>query len=983
MRKLKGIKKGFHLLTKTDKRQLIRSVKNIKRQYGFRGLKKAITNKVNGRYTLENIDPSARTSIGVIVPQIDKLDKTGNEILQLQQKEYTPNEYLSMIKEFKYKPVISIIMPIYNAPIKWLQRAVESLQNQYYDNWELCVVDDGSKDGRGYSFLIDIAKEDARIKVQKNETNRGISYASNNSLENSQGEYIALMDQDDELTKDALFWVINEINEDKEVEFIYTDECKIDQSNTYRGFDFLFKPDWSPSFLINYMYTGHLTVYKKELIKKVGGFRTKYDFSQDYDLVLRISNETNKIKHIERILYFWRTLPTSGAAGGKDYARIGNLAALKDWYENQGIEVIPENHQRGNNVRTIQKTNEKVSIIIPTDSYKNLKQCIQGLLLNTSYSNFEIIPVTNSLLAEKILSEYNYLDNLRICIYDKVYNFSDKCNQGAKYADSNILIFYNDDVIPFTRDWIERQVDILIRTNIGGVSPMLLHEDQTIQYAGMITGTPGLVGTAYNSVHFLNPVNNSINHFVIRNVSVLCGACTVIRKDIFMNVGMFDSANTPNGHSDVDLSFKLLDNGLECVYTPYAILTHIGNHSWAAKSKADKADIYCLKNWGKYLERDAFFTDSMKKMMYNDFEYFYKIYQPKQKAKFSKTGKDILFVTHELSRTGAPFVLIDMVKLCIKNGDYPVIVSPVDGPLRFDYLDLGVTVIVDASATMGSSMFEHFARNFDLVIACTLACAKVVEVLANSLPKVVWWIHEGSYALKHFRHILPEKCSENVSIFCVGEYSKKIIEKKLKGNIELLSYGVSDESDKDTFIKADLPITFLIAGSYEKRKGQDIMAKAIQRLTKECMKKVQFIFVGNVLEENIYLEVKKLEEQFDNITVKKSIPRNELLHLYDKVMCVVSPSRDDPMPVVMTEAMMKRKICICSTGTGTSCYIKNKSNGFVFKNGDDAELAEVIDYIANNSFELQKISSESRKIYDLNFSLEIFNTNVNKYVFKD
>jgi len=973
-------KKAIAFYKSNNKRKLFDTIRAVLKKYGLRGLITAIFNKLNGRPLLIGLYVAGTGTLSQIDYGVDltNYDVIGEDIFQKQQSEYTEIEICKMIALMKEKPLISVIMPIYNPPLKWLKRAIESLQKQYYKNWELCAVDDGSKDGRGASLVEEMARSDSRIHLVRAEKNGGIASASNISLKMCKGEYTALLDQDDEITHDALFWVAKTINEDNCVDFMYTDECKIDASGSYDRSCFFFKPDWSPSLMINYMYSSHLTVYKVGLIRQAGGFRSEFDFSQDYDLALRVGDLTTKIVHIERVLYYWRTLPTSGAAGGKDYARISNIGALHDWYKRQGLSVIMEMGYKANYGRIQMKAQPKVSIIIPTDSLNNLKQSIQGLLTKTSYTNIEIIPVTNSKVAVEIEKEYPYLDCLKVCHYNKVYNFSAKCNEGARTAVGEIIIFYNDDVLPLTRDWIEKQIEIIQYPNVGGVSPLLLHEDQTIQYAGLITGTPGMIGTSFNGRHYLNPVANTFNHQLLRDVSILCGAVMTMKKEVFFEVGGFDAENTPNGHSDLDLSLKLLEKSYRCVYTPYAVLTHIGNHSWAEKKKADKADILCLKRWGKYLARDRYFTDSMKTMFYEDFGYKYRLYCPESLVVPQReNSKDILFISHELTRTGAPVVLKDMVQLVLNAGNFPVVLCTEDGPLKQEYLDMGVTVVIDESLIHGHWMFEHFARNFDLVVVNTLACGNAIKLLENSLPSVIWWVHEGSFAIDHFKSSLPDRVGKNVKVYCGGHYAlEKFKELKIKCEPGILNYGVEDRNNENLQNSKKDKMRFLLAATYEKRKGQDIFVRAIEMLDCKYRGKAEFVFIGNVLENDIFEKVEALAKKNKDVIILESVTRDELFEIYKKTTCVVSPSRDDPMPVVMTEAMMLSKICICSSNTGTAEYIKDGENGFVFQNKNAEQLAKKLAFIIDNNDKLDVLREKSREIYEQNFSMDVFSQNI-------
>ena len=412
----------------------IQSIYTIKRIYGKKAVVKAIINKISKRPLDYNLFFSSK-------------DELGNKIFDNQQNEFTLEEIKNNIESMEYKPLISVIMPIYNAPLKWIDVAVKSLQLQVYPNWELCAVNDGSKEREGVEYLKEQQKKDHRIKIIDNKENGGISVASNIALENANGEYIALMDQDDEITKDAFYWYIDLINKNRDADFIYSDECKIDGEKGKKLSYFICKPDWSPEMMINQMYTGHMTMYRKTIVDKVGGFRSKYDFSQDYDLALRISRITDKIYHLERILYFWRSVPTSSAAGGKDFARESNINALKDHFLQQGLKADMKMFPYANYGYIDLKNKSLVSIIIPSDSCDNMERTVNGILNNTSYSDFEIILVTNSdaiiEMKKRVVSE-----KVKYCVFDKKYNFSEKCNDGVKNANGNIVVFYNDDVNP-------------------------------------------------------------------------------------------------------------------------------------------------------------------------------------------------------------------------------------------------------------------------------------------------------------------------------------------------------------------------------------------------------------------------------------------------------------------------------------------------------------------------------------------------------
>ena len=905
----------------------------------------------------------------------------GNSIFLKQQSQFSKDELMQQIENFAYKPVISVIMPTYNAPIQYFKMAINSVLQQLYKNWQLCIVDDGSVDRRSVNYIKELAKSDDRIIVLENESNCGISYTSNRALDSASGDYVALMDQDDEITPDALFWFVKRINDCPEVEWLYSDECKVGVNSTEQKTGFYFKPDWSPALLINHMYTGHLSAYKNDIIKVVGGFRSEFDFSQDYDLALRVSNVATHVEHIERVLYFWRMLPTSGSAGGKDYARQSNLMALESWFKGLGINGYAVKERLANDYISFKTECPKVSIIIPSDSFEMLNMAIGKIMTMSSYSNYEIIPVTNALVKKQIEDEYSYaLSIIRVCQYDGEYNFSKKCNIGSDHATGKYLVFFNDDVIPYSSDWIEKLINAMARDSVGGVSPMLLGKDMIIQYAGMISGVPGLIGTSFNGNDVHQVETPEYHHFLIRDVSVLSGACMMMEREFFFNLGGFDADNTPNGHSDVDLSFKILEAGKECVYTPYACLIHLGNHSWREPDKKDKSDIYCMKKWRQYIFNDRFFTDSMKDYLYNCSSYRFKMHKS-ESANISAT-KDILVILHQLDRSGAPMVVLTWIDLLISNGYYVTVISGADGPLRQDVLDAGADLIVTENSFFDHYLFKQFAYNFDLVISATMRTSKAVLKLSGIPTNVVWWIHEAACIYGDYSRDIKDLLKDNIYVYTGGVYAQKQLKRFLDVDSTVLNYGVSDKSSKCNSCHQDETFLFVIAGTIENRKGQDVLVDAIYKLAPDILEKTRYIFVGRKQSDEISNKIVELMLDREGIVdLRDNMPLDDLFDLYSQMDCLIMPSRDDPMPATVTEAMMMSKPCICSDSCGSAAYIEDGKAGYIFESEDSDQLCEIITSVVRAGKEkLVTIGKASRVIYETYFSMDVFRENANKIV---
>lgn len=922
--------------------------------------------------------------------RISQRNMTGIEILNSQQKDITPERALVEVSQLECAPLISILMPTYNPEPRWLQEAILSLQKQYYPKWELCITDDGSSDSRAIGFIQGVASVDSRIKLQCRKKNGGISAASNDSLNRATGDYIALMDQDDALPPDALFWIAKVVQNNPEIDFIYTDECKVDTSVEPNYSGFFFKPDWSPEMMINFMYTGHLTVYKKELIDKVGGFRSEFDFSQDYDLALRASEKAKKVHHIERILYFWRTLPGSGSSGGKEYSLKSNMLALQSHYQRQGIDVIVTNQAYGRSIQIKDRPSPKISIIIPTDNEKNILDFIPLLISRTTYPNYEIVIVTNTEVCKKINDTFPYYtgDFLRTIAYDKKpFNFSDKCNFGSSFSSGDVIVFLNDDALPNHNDWIDRMLDLLLLPGVGGVSPLMLYEDGRVQYAGIQAGQQicGLFGPSFQLMDINDTENMIVNPKLIRNVSVLTGACLMIRRSIFNEIGEFDSTNTPNGHSDVDLSLRIWEAGYRCVYTPYSVLTHPGSGTWSFLGLKDKANIYAISRWKDYVSSDKYFTKSMHQYYLGSLDLPYELHIPTDWNPPLNNNGSILLISHELSRTGAPVVASTTARILKENGYFVVVASFRQEPLMDDILADGIPVIIDQSIkdyrwtspkdvpAIISHSIRGIIQDFDLVFVNTFVCHNIINCYNGTNIPILWWLHEGntSYAEGNDR-FMPLQIKDNIRVLCGGKYVQNILKDfDIRYDTDIMLYGVEDRYSP-TREKLDEKVRFIFPGSFEKRKNHKVLFEAIKKLTPESRENSEFICVGIYWEQNFYDDLVKQAGSIPNLTLLDPIPYNELMELYDTCDCVVVPSIDDPMPVVLAEGMMLSKIVLCSNMTGTAQYIKDGLNGYVFDCNDSDELAKKLEFIIANRRQLGSVKKAGRKVYEKLFSIEAF-----------
>lgn len=478
-------------------------------------------------------------------------------------------------KEFHFQPKISIIMPVYNAHGKWLDSAIDSVRKQIYENWELCIVDNGSKEKQTKAILKKWQRKDKRIKIAFLERNYGIAGANNKAIEFAKGELVGFLDDDDKLTPDALFEAIKCLNEHPKADLIYSDEDKISEDDKYC--DPFFKPDWSPDMILSCNYINHFSVFRKSLLLKIGAFREGFEGSQDYDLVLRFTEMTDQIYHIPSVLYHWRKTPGSTAyeLRSKTYATEAAKKALTEALERRKIEGKVEDGLSLGTYRAKRRIygNPLVSIIIPfKDEVNLLKNCIASIENRTLYPNYEIVLVNNESQRKET---YEYLEDLPYTkiFYQGDFNFSKINNYATKYAKGDYLLFLNNDIEVISPEWLGALLEHGQREEVGAVGCKLLYPDYTMQHVGLVTGVLDVAAHSHKGLPDYMQGYFSLPH-IIRNCSALTGACLLTRKDVFDQVGGFDEKNFAVAFNDVDFCLRLRDKGYLIVYTPFAKMYH-------------------------------------------------------------------------------------------------------------------------------------------------------------------------------------------------------------------------------------------------------------------------------------------------------------------------------------------------------------------------------------------------------------------------
>lgn len=525
-------------------------------------------------------------------------------------------------KDFSYRPKVSIITPVFNTHPKWLRLCIESVLNQTYDNWELCIADGGSTRPDTRTILEQYRTRDNRVKVTFLAENTGIAGNSNAALAIASGEFVGFLDHDDELAPFAVYEVVRFLDETPGLDFIYSDEDKI----TVKGkrVDPHFKPDWSPDTLYSCNYITHFSVIRKGVIDKLGGFRHGYDGSQDYDLFLRVAEVTANIAHVPRVLYHWRKIPQSAASSShvKSYAFIAAKKSIHDSLNRRKIaaEVLDGPSPGYYRVKYKVIDDPKVSIIIPVENkLKVLYRCVQSIVSKTSYQNYEILVVDDESKASGTSRYYEEIESnpsVKIIKYGGPFNYSKIRNYVVSRADSEYMVFLDEATQVISGEWLTAMLEHVQRREVGVAGALLYHKRNTIQHAGIILGIGGLAGHSHRCCSRNNPgYFNRVR--IIQNVSAVSGACTMTKKSVFEKVGGFDE-KVPFAFSDVDLCLRIRREGYLIVYTPYAELYHHGSLNRMRRDApeqgarfAEEADYFCRK-WKDVLAKgDPYYNPNL------------------------------------------------------------------------------------------------------------------------------------------------------------------------------------------------------------------------------------------------------------------------------------------------------------------------------------------------------------------------------------
>ena len=498
---------------------------------------------------------------------------------------------------FDYEPRLSIVIPAYKTPERYLQEMLDSIVNQTYSKWEVCIAD-GSPRGESRERLIKrYADRDTRFKYVILGENKGISGNTNAAMDMAQGDFLVLADHDDTLTPDALFECVKAMNEDPLYDVIYSDEDKLDMDGQAL-FDPHFKPDFNPDLLTSVNYICHLFVVNRNLVEAIGGFRQEFDGAQDYDFIFRCTEQARKVHHIPKVLYHWRCHMNSTASNpeSKMYAFEAGARAIKAHYDRMGIAV--DSVEKGvdygiYHTRFHLDEEPLVSVIIPNKDHRaDLDLCLTSLLDKGTYRNLEAIVVENNSTEPETFDYYEELQekrkNVRVVTWKREFNFSAINNYGVTFAHGEYLLFLNNDVEVIEPDVIREMLGYARRDDVGIVGARLLYQDDTIQHAGVVIGFGGIAGHTFIGLH---QAENSYFHRAMcaQDYSAVTAACMMSKRSLFDQVGGFRE-ELAVAFNDIDYCLKIRSLGKKVVYNPYALLYHYESKSRGLEDTPEKVE---------------------------------------------------------------------------------------------------------------------------------------------------------------------------------------------------------------------------------------------------------------------------------------------------------------------------------------------------------------------------------------------------------
>ena len=930
---------------------------------------------------------------GFIVPEpIDPYDAW---LLVNQWNDRARHALITRLNSTKNLPKISVIMPVYNTEIEFLEHAIASVVNQVYDHWELCIADDCSTDPKVRETLKKWAEKDDRVRITFREKNGNISAATNSAAELATGDFFLLLDHDDELTPNALGEVGLYLATHPETDFLYSDDDKIDTKG--HRFAPQFKPDWSPQLLLSYMYLGHLCVVRRDIFQQLGGKRIGFEGAQDYDFALRSTEISRQVAHLPLILYHWRTAPGSTAVSGaaKPASFLAGERAIQDALERRSIKgkvdqpdwAVKENL----GIFSIKFPDQgpSVTIIIPTKNKLSLlKECIDSLA-KTTYKNYQIVIIDNESDEPEILEYFKKIPHqvLHIKNQEGKFSFAAINNRAVEQIKSDYILFLNNDTEVINPHWLSQMVGYAQMEGVGAVGARLLYPDERVQHAGIIHGYHhGLAGHAFKLIPREN--RGYLSHaFLPRNYSAVTAACLLTPRQLFLELGGFDEETFAVAYNDVDYGFRLLESGFLSIYCPDAELIHKEGTSRGFNDNPKEVAAYRRKYAGTI---DRFYSPHLS-LANEYFEIQPRCYDVTPQG---LTKNRVLMCSNSLDYTGAPLHQYEIaVGLAKKGMITPVIFCVTDGPLRQAYEALGIEVIIRDhplehiyQRSVYDGVLQEFSQeiealNIDVMYINTLENFFMVDVAHLLKIPSVWNVHESQPWQTYFNRFGPEIAARALEcfrfpyrvIFVADATRDRFLSLNSHRNFTVIHNGLDlsrldkslsrEEARKILGVKPD-ELVLLVLGTVCERKGQKDLVKALSLLPKKTQNRSRCFIVGDspsLYSNQLAMMVKELPEELQQkITIVPETPETSKYYRASDIF--VCTSRVESFPRVILEAMAYDLPIITTPVFGIREQVRAGINGLFYTPDDAQELAGAIHHLVEKERDREKFSDNAKYV---------------------
>lgn len=914
------------------------------------------------------------------------------------------------LHDYTEKPLISIVMPTYNSDLKLLGEAIDSISTQIYENWELCIVDDCSPDVDVEEFVKKYVESDKRIRAYKMDKNSHISLTTNYGIQQSKGQYIFLMDHDDLITPNALAEVVKVINQNENVEIIYSDDDKIDMNGNV--YDPQFKPDYSPELLLSYMYFSHIFVFKRELFDIVGGFRAGYEGAQDYDLALRLTEKAQNIVHIPKILYHWRATPQSTAksAKTKPYSLINGLKAVADAAERRNMKAVaytPKFAEEANlGIFALKYAGTDlplISIVIPTKNQKDiLERCVGSIQKLSTYPNYEIVIVDNDSDDTETLKYLSTLPHkiVKCSNINGKFNFSRMVNFGVKHSNGEYIILLNNDTEVIEPAWMENMLVYMKIDGVGVVGSKLLYSDHRVQHAGVVLRMfSGIAGHAFKLIPdysggYLSYAN------VARNYSAVTAACFMTSRAVYQEVGGFDEENYAVSFNDVDYCLRVGEKGHRIVYSPGALLFHHEGRTRGVEQSGyysdAKEEFNFVSKWlnGKNLQ-DKYYNPNLSYANENfNIECNNVISNEHRKL-------NVLLITHNLNYEGAPLMQYKIAKYLKERGYTFFVISCEDGPLGREYDKLGIQVFIEnineVRSTSSYSKYvgaidavakKYVKFNFDLIYANTIESFWGIKLGRKMHLPTIWGVHESIDYHKYYMSLGTECHQDFVNSFMmatkvafVANATSALYQDLCTYNYITIKNGIDlekvwnyqrthqrDQIRESLGIGSDTAV-ISIMGSVCERKGQLVFVKAAKKLL-ESKQNVLFQIVG--AKESHYLS--RINEYVAQNHMEQKVRVvyicDDIFQYYVASDMYVCASFEESSPQVILEAMAFKLPIVSTNVFGIPELVRDNQDALLVDANDECALAESMKRILEDKELAEKLVTNSYYRVQTFFTIE-------------